>query len=135
MNGRTCRATSADLPNGRPLVRQAEAGAHRATQARLFARLAGVHAEAAQICRELAEVQLDVHRDRALMDGVAVSAESAPAPGRLLTAHDVADRLRVDTKTIRRWRESGRLPPAIEMGGIVRWRAQDIDAWIEGQVR
>ena len=135
MSGRTCRATSADLPNGRPLGRQGETGAHGGTQAALFARLAEVHAEAAQIYQDLAEAQLDAHRDRALMDGVAVSAESAPAPGRLLTAHDVAERLRVNAKTIRRWRESGRLPPAIELGGIVRWRARDIDAWLEEQVR
>ncbi len=42
MNGRTCPATSADLPNGRPLVRQAETGAHGGTQAALLTRLAEV---------------------------------------------------------------------------------------------
>ena len=127
MSGRTCRATSANLPNGRPLVRQAETGAHGGRQAALFARLAEVHAEAAQIYRELAEIQLAAPPERALMDPV--------EPVRLLTARDVAERLRVDAKTVRRWRESGRLPPAIEIGGVVRWRTQDIDAWIEEQLR
>ena len=48
----------------------------------------------------------------------------------LLTVRDVAKRLQVNEKTVRRWREEKRLPPALVVAGIVRWRADDIDDWI-----
>lgn len=49
-----------------------------------------------------------------------------------MTVNDVAERLRVDPKTVRRWRETNQLPAALEVGGVIRWRAEDIDTWIEG---
>jgi len=91
----------------------------------LLRRIADMHAQLAGLYRDLAESQLAPPRDPGLMS-------SMPERPKLLAARDVADLLRVDTKTVRRWRSEGKLPAAIEIGGsIVRWRAADIDAWLE----
>jgi excisionase family DNA binding protein len=49
---------------------------------------------------------------------------------RLLTIKDVAEILRVDTRTVRRYFSNGVIPPPIILGGSVRWRASDIQKWI-----
>ena len=104
----------------------AEIDAHE-EPAVLLARLADLHIEAAWICGQLAaRTQLDDDGDQRLMDGM----PSAPDSGRLLGVRELAERLAVNPRTVRRWREQGRLPRAIEMGGVVRWRQEDIDQWL-----
>jgi excisionase family DNA binding protein len=50
---------------------------------------------------------------------------------RLLTAREVAEHLGFAPKTILRWRRRGLLP-AIELpGGKVRFRPEDVDAWLD----
>lgn len=52
----------------------------------------------------------------------------------LLTIKELAARLQVGVSTLYRWRSDGKpLPPAIRLGGAVRWRPEDVDAWIENQ--
>jgi len=63
------------------------------------------------------------------MDGVKLE----PAHHELLTVRDIAKRLSVCAKTVRRWREDGKLPPALQIGGIIRWRESDFNTWIEEQ--
>jgi excisionase family DNA binding protein len=58
-----------------------------------------------------------------------------PAPTRLLTVDDLADCFQVSAKTVRRWREEQRLPKALEVGGVIRWRPEDLDTWIQEQTR
>ncbi|MCB9914841.1 MAG: helix-turn-helix domain-containing protein [Planctomycetes bacterium] len=55
----------------------------------------------------------------------------APAP--LLRARDVAERLGVDAKTVRRWGRDGTLPAPLHIGGVNRWRTEAIDAWLASQ--
>lgn len=99
--------------------------------AALLRRLAGLHAEAAAVLEELAAIQLDVPPRSRLMDG-----EPGPErPDMLMNAKTVAARLQIDPKTVRRWRREGKLPPAITIGGVVRWRAEDVERWLEGQVQ
>lgn len=89
-----------------------------------------LHAELGDVLRRIvAEVQLDSASDSSLMGAV-----PAYEGTRLMTVHDVARRLSVGDKTLRRWRSEGRLPKALEVGGVLRWRAEDIDAWIEERV-
>ena len=47
----------------------------------------------------------------------------------LLTAEDLAARLRCKPRTLRRWRHLGWVPEPITIGRAVRWRARDIDRW------
>ena len=47
----------------------------------------------------------------------------------------VAERLQVDPKTVRRWRQEERLPTPVTFGGVIRWRPEAIDAWLEEQER
>jgi excisionase family DNA binding protein len=51
----------------------------------------------------------------------------------LLTAAEVADQLRVSTMTIYRLIRSGELP-AVRVGRNYRVRAEDLTAYLEGQV-
>lgn len=47
----------------------------------------------------------------------------------LLSAQQVAERLRVDTRTVQRWSREGRLPPAVvTLGGHQKWDADEVDA-------
>lgn len=91
----------------------------------VLARIAGLQASLAEAHRELAEVlqnELAVPAERALMSEV--------KPERLLTVRDVAERLSLSEKTVRRLRRRGEIPRGIEVGGVIRWRAEEIDAWV-----
>lgn len=58
------------------------------------------------------------------------TATADPAP-LLLTAQEVVQMLSVSKSTLWRMRDSGKLPAPIRVGGIVRWRASDIQRWVE----
>jgi len=59
--------------------------------------------------------------------------EMAPttASSLLVSAQTLAKRLGVSVRTLWRLRGGGKLPPPIRLGGAVRWRTAEIDAWIE----
>lgn len=67
-------------------------------------------------------------RDVLMIDHGQPEPKSEPA---LLCATGVAELLGVSERTIWRLRAAGKLPPAIRLGGNVRWRATDVAAWIE----
>ena len=46
-----------------------------------------------------------------------------------LTTREAAEHLRVDPKTLYRWRESARLPHYVR-GGVIRYRAEELDEWM-----
>lgn len=48
----------------------------------------------------------------------------------LLTEGDVAGRLHVSLASVRRWRLEQRGPQFIKMGSLVRYRPEDIEAWL-----
>jgi predicted DNA-binding transcriptional regulator AlpA len=56
-----------------------------------------------------------------------------PTPERLLSAHDVARRLQVSISTFWRLRAADQAPPAVKIGGVLRWRPDDVEAWIADQ--
>ena len=47
----------------------------------------------------------------------------------LLTRYEAAERLRISLKTLDRWREHSVLVPIV-IGGVIRYRREDIDALI-----
>jgi hypothetical protein len=51
----------------------------------------------------------------------------------LLTDRDVAARLAVSVAAVRRWRLVGRGPEFRKFGACVRYREEDLMAWIESQ--
>ena len=123
-------------------------GGHGARDAASHTRLAALYRALAEEHARLAaegQVQLAVPGERALMSlvpatatGPLASASRDPLPdapyprdfGRLLSVRDVADLLAVDERTIRRWRREGRLPNAVEVCGVIRWRPEVVDQWI-----
>lgn len=64
------------------------------------------------------------------MDAV-TSAPNQPSPEtELLSVDDLAARLQVAPRTVRRWCGEGKLPAAIEFGGLLRWRRDAVEEWI-----
>ncbi len=55
------------------------------------------------------------------------------AEDRLLKAGEVAKRYRISESTFRRLHARGGAPPAIRVGGQLRWRVRDVDEWLGGQ--
>lgn len=49
----------------------------------------------------------------------------------LLRPRDVARLLGVSRRTIDSWRASGRLPPAMKLGGCLLWKHADLVSWVE----
>lgn len=43
---------------------------------------------------------------------------------------DVAERMPVSVHTLRKWRREGRGPKFFRIGALVRYRAEDLDAWL-----
>lgn len=96
-------------------------------------RIADLHAALAEEYRRLAEapeIQLAAGVDQRLMGDVKATAPTEPAPARLLTVNDLAARLRVHEKTVRGWRRDGLMPPAIDLGSVLRWREDTIESWL-----
>lgn len=56
--------------------------------------------------------------------------EQAKVDDRLTDVCGVAERGAVSKRTIHRLNASGRMPRPVRIGGCLRWRASDIDAWI-----
>ena len=112
-------------------------GAHtgRHSPAGLHEHVARLHEGLAQAHRDLAkhvQIRLDVPGELSHITGVD---GDSPIPAPLLTAKDLSTLMQVDAKTIRRWRSEGLLPPAFEIGGVVRWSVKVIEAWIDGGVQ
>ena len=133
------RLSGPDPPPGWPFhdashdPAEAHTGAHMGTHgdrlAELLEQLPGALRDVAEILETLGgkcDIQL------ADIAEIEPSSETVPkpAPPQLLTVADLAHRLRVDQKTVRRWREERRLPAALEVGGVIRWDPAVIDAWI-----
>ena len=51
----------------------------------------------------------------------------------MLTDGEVAARLGVKVDTVRKWRLRGMGPPAIKVGGAVRYRLGDLELWLSSQ--
>jgi excisionase family DNA binding protein len=50
--------------------------------------------------------------------------------GRLLTACEVADRFGVHAETVLRWTRQGNLPAYRMPSGAIRYREDELDAWL-----
>jgi len=119
-------SASARIPSPPPIPAHGAAG--RALGAAL-ARIADLHERLAHAHRDAAELlqnELAVHGERALMSSMG----NHETPARLLTAEDLAARMQVDARTIRRWRKAGRIPAGIEVAGVLRWRVEEIERWL-----
>ena len=55
------------------------------------------------------------------------------APDQLLTVGMLAAFLNVPVRRIYDWRYVGEGPPAFKVGGSLRWRLSDVEAWLEQQ--
>ena len=52
---------------------------------------------------------------------------------RLLTVQELADLLQIPVKTIYTWRYKRIGPPAVPMGKYLRFRAEDVAAWLDAR--
>ncbi|HUH81024.1 MAG TPA: BldC family transcriptional regulator [Solirubrobacteraceae bacterium] len=67
-------------------------------------------------------------------NGDRVCAECKKANEHLLTPAEVADKFRVDPKTVTRWARQGKLTSFKTLGGHRRYRAVEVQALINGSV-
>jgi excisionase family DNA binding protein len=51
--------------------------------------------------------------------------------GRLLTPDELAKFLNVSPRTIDTWRYQRKGPRAVRVGGVLRFRESDVEAWLE----
>lgn len=56
-------------------------------------------------------------------------------PDQLLTAAELADELRVEIDTIYHWNYRGTGPRRIRVGGGIRYRRSDVDAWLDARTQ
>jgi excisionase family DNA binding protein len=56
-----------------------------------------------------------------------------PAP--FLDTRQAAKLLQLSHRTLERWRLEGQGPVFVKMGGAVRYRMADLEAWAEAQLR
>jgi excisionase family DNA binding protein len=49
----------------------------------------------------------------------------------LMTEQEVAKRLNVSLASVRRWRLEKRGPAFVKVGALVRYRPEDLDAWLD----
>ena len=62
----------------------------------------------------------------------AISAGPTTDPAQLLDVRQVAQRLAVSTATVRRWADTGVIPPGHKIGGCRRWTARELADWQAG---
>lgn len=48
----------------------------------------------------------------------------------LLSVKDVCEMLGCSRRTVYRLKDAGQMPPSIKIGGMVRWRPDEIQSWI-----
>lgn len=53
----------------------------------------------------------------------------------LLTTNEAASRLKLSASTLHKARLNGGGPPFVKLGYSVRYRPEDLDAWVSEQVR
>lgn len=59
------------------------------------------------------------------------NAEQPTTPlDKLLTEKDVSAILQVPCPTLQLWRHRGSGPPFVKLGRLVRYRLEDVDAWV-----
>jgi excisionase family DNA binding protein len=46
---------------------------------------------------------------------------------------DLAAYLRIPPGTLRKWRSAGKGPPAVKLGKHLRFRIEDVEAWLASQ--
>ncbi len=49
----------------------------------------------------------------------------------MLDVSDVATRLNISTRTVRRMADCGLMPRPVRLAGCIRWRRTDLDRWID----
>lgn len=52
------------------------------------------------------------------------------APAAMLDVRGVAAMLNCATRTVHRLRDSGKMPPPVRIGSLIRWRRSDLEVWI-----
>jgi len=56
--------------------------------------------------------------------------ERRKVPSNLMTEEDVSKRLNVSVGSLRRWRLLKKGPIYVKIGSLVRYRPEDLDAWM-----
>jgi excisionase family DNA binding protein len=58
-----------------------------------------------------------------------------PSAAHLLDVRAVAAMLGCSPRHVYRLADAGHMPPPVRLGALVRWRRQDLDAWLAGRCK
>jgi excisionase family DNA binding protein len=61
--------------------------------------------------------------------------EAETSQDKLLRVNQVAEYLGVQPQTLDYWRHTRRGPRSLKVGGLVRWRQADVEAWLARNAR
>lgn len=89
-----------------------------------------------QFCSDRPQFYAAIERESALLPAVSeVNVASGSAEpnqsSELIGADDVCAMLDIGTSTLYNWRDSGKLPQPVRIGGTVKWRREEVLAWID----
>lgn len=127
-----CSLVQGEVATGAPQQPAADTGRH--SPAELHDRISRLHdglARAHQDLAKQARIRLAVSGESSDITDVK---NASPFPAKMLTAQDLSKLLQVDAKTVRRWRNDGHLPPALEIGGVIRWSVKTVEDWIQEMI-
>jgi excisionase family DNA binding protein len=64
---------------------------------------------------------------------IQIAGGGGPERQRLLTVRELADFLRIPVNTVYKWSTEGGGPPAYKVGKYLRFRVEDVLAWLESR--
>jgi predicted DNA-binding transcriptional regulator AlpA len=64
-----------------------------------------------------------------------VASSTTPSTFNLLTELEAATRIGISLSTMRRWRRAHTAPNHFRVGGILRYRPEDVDQFIAGHLK
>ena len=72
----------------------------------------------------------DGHAQPGVLDSEATAGLTVPGARLLLGASEVGKLLGVGRSTVWTWHAGGVLPAPVKVGGLTRWRADELCAWV-----
>lgn len=100
----------------------------------VFVRLAGALEEVARELRQLGEEALPQSADPSKCPDVETSNTNL-ATGEMLNARELAELLRINERTLRRWVHRKKVIRPIRVGNTLRWKRAAIELWMKERAK
>lgn len=92
-------------------------------------------ADLAGLVRQVAALGASLQELTEEVDWIRTQLAEVDSPDELITEAMAARLLKVSRRTLQRWRQRGNGPRYVVVGGTVRYRRKEVDAWILSRER